>query len=148
MIPESHISRFALLKKMSCLQCLISVCLVLFGLATCARINLFQLADCKWCFFRIFSCIRIIKVDKLWFSVSQFCDDKSHLQTPVSKMYITDHFMTYKTADSFNTFSDDCRAEMTYMERFCNVWSAVINDNCLWLFCCRYGKFLICCHFF
>ena len=147
MVPESHVSRFALLKKMSCFQSFVSVRFILFGLAACTWIDLFQLADRKWCFLRILSCVRIFKINQLRFSVFQFRNDQPHLKTPVSQMNITDHFMSYKATDSLNTFSDDCRTKVSYMKRFCNVWSTVVDDDRLRLFCCRYGKFLVCCHF-
>ena len=136
MVPESHVSRFALLKKMSCFQSFVSVRFILFGLAACTWINFFQLTDRKWCFLRIFSCIRIIKINQLRFSVFQFCNDQSHLKTPVSQMNITDYFMTYETANSLNTLANDCRTKMSYMKRFCNIWSAVVDDDCFRLFCC------------
>ena len=49
-------------------------------------------------------------------------------------MYVTDDIMTHKLADTFYTFPNNCRTQMSYMERFCNVWSAVVDHDCLWLF--------------
>ena len=147
-IPQCHVTWFALLQLMSSLQCFITICFVFFGFSTCTWINFFQFTDCKRSFFRIFTFISIIEINQLRFTVFQFCDDKSHLKPPVSQMYITDYFVSYKTADSFNTLSDNCRTKMSYVKRFRNVRSAIINYDCLWLFRCLYRIFRICSHFF
>ena len=146
MVPESHVPRLTLLKKMSCLQCFLTVCLILLGFAACTWINLLKLTDSKRCLCRIFTCIAVIKIYKLRLSVLQLCNDQSHLKSPVTKMNITNHLMSYETADSLNTFTNNCRTEMTYMKRFGNVRSAVIDYDGLRLFGCVCAKLLILLH--
>ena len=146
MVPESHVSWFALLKKMGCLKCLITVSLILFGLPTGTWIDLFQLADGKRCFCRIFTGKAVIKIYQLRFPVFQLGDDQSHLKTPVSKMYITDHLMSYKTSDTLDALTDDRRTEMSYMKRLGNVWSAIIDNDRLRILGSLNRKLLILCH--
>ena len=50
---------------------------------------------------------------------------------PVTEMYVT----------------DNCRAEMTYMKRLCNICSAVINNNSLFLLWFLTAKFITLGHF-
>ena len=145
-IPESHVSRFALLKKMGCLQCFIAVSLVLFGLAAGTWIDLFQFADGKRCFCGIFPGKAVIKIYQLRFPVFQLCDDQSHLKAPVSKMHIADHLVSYKTSDTLDALADDRRTEMSYVKGFGNVWSAVVDDDRLRVLGSFNGKLLIFCH--
>ena len=145
-VPESHVSRFALLKEMCCLQCLITISLVLFGLAAGTWIDLFQFADSKWCFCGIFTCKAVIKIYQLRFPVFQLCDDQSHLKAPVSKMHIADDLMSYKTSDTLDTLADDRRTEMSYVKGFGYVWSAVVDDDRLRVLGSFNGKLLIFCH--
>ena len=61
-------------------------------------------------------------------------------------MYITNYFMSHKTSDTFDTLADDRGTKMSYMKWFCNIRSAVVDDDRLWLLCCIYRVFRICCH--
>ena len=148
MVPQSHVSWLALLKKVSSLKCLLAVCLILFGFAACTWIDFFQLADGKWRFCWIFSCKAVIKIYKLRLSVLQLGDDQSHLKSPVPKMNVTDHLVSHETADSLNALANDGRTKMSYMERLGNVWSAVVDHDGLRLFGCVCTKLLILLHLF
>ena len=70
----------------------------------------------------------------------KFCDDQSHLQTPVSQMYITNHIVSHEFTDALYTLSDDSRTQVSYMKRLGHIGSAVIHDNRLWIFCCLTPK--------
>mgnify|MGYP002535734313 CR=1 FL=1 len=65
----------------------------------------------------------------------------------ISKMYITDHFVSDKTSDTLDTLTNDRRTKMTYMKWFCNIRSAVVDNDRLRFLSCFYRIFLICCHF-
>ena len=65
---------------------------------------------------------------------------------PVSKMYITDHFVSDKTSDTFDTLPNDCRTKMTYMKWFCNIRSAVVDNDRLRILGSLNRKLLVLCH--
>ena len=50
-------------------------------------------------------------------------------------MHVTNHIVSHKFADTLHTLTNDCRTQMSYMERFCNVWSAIVDHDGLWRFC-------------
>ena len=132
---------------MCCFKSFITVFFVFFGFTTCTWIDFLQFADGKRCFLRIFSFVSIVKINQFRLAVFQFCNDQPHLQSPVSKMYITDHFVSDKTSDTFDTLPNDRRTKMTYMKWFCNIRSAVVDNDRLRFLSCFYRIFLICCHF-
>ena len=132
---------------MCCLKCLVTVFLIYFGFAACTWIDFFQFADGERCFLRIFSLIAVIKINKLRFAVFEFCDDKAHLESPVTEMYVTDHLVSYISADTFDTLSNDRGTKMSYVERFCYVRSAVVDDDGLWCLCSLDRVFRVCFHF-
>ena len=136
------------LKLIGCLHGSFFVGFIFFGFSARSRVDFFQLADRKWRLFRIFSGITLIKINQIRFSLTQLCDDQSHLQPPVSKMYIPDHLMAHKTSETFDALTDDRRTQMSDMQRFCHVWSAVVQDDLLWMLCFFYGKIFICLHLF
>ena len=76
----------------------------------------------------------------------KFCDDQSHLQTPVSQMYITNHIMTDITAHTLYTLTDNSGTKMSHMQWFCHIGSAVIHDDRLWLGSLLATVTLICLH--
>ena len=67
MIPERRITRFPLLEKVSRLQSLVAVLLILFGFRAGAGIDFLQFADGKRSVGRIFSLIAVVKIYKLRF---------------------------------------------------------------------------------
>ena len=64
----------------------------------------------------------------------------------ISKMYITDHFVSDKTSDTFDTLPNDRRTKMTYMKWFCNIRSAVVDNDLLGMFRLLETEFFICLH--
>ena len=60
---------------------------------------------------------------------------KEYKKAPVTQMHITDHIVSHKFANTFHALTDDRRTQMSYMERFCNVWSAIVDHVGLWRFC-------------
>ena len=68
-VPQCHISSFALLKLMRCLKSFITILFVYFWFTACTWIDFFQLTDREWSFFRVFSLKAVIKVYKLRFTV-------------------------------------------------------------------------------
>ena len=78
----------------------------------------------------------------------QFCDDQTHLQSPVSQMNITDNFMSQISSHSLDTLTDDCRTQMSDMQWFCNVWSTVVKNHGLWILCFFHTHFLTVSHLF
>ena len=37
--------------------------------------------------------------------------------------------MSYKTSDTLDALTDDCRTEMSYVKRLGNVWSAIVDND-------------------
>ena len=68
-VPQCTVSRFASLKLLCCFQCFFFIAFIFLGLLTGSRIDLFQIADGKWCFFRIFSGIIILEINKVWLTL-------------------------------------------------------------------------------
>ena len=93
MLPDGSKRRIAFLKlKGSSLGALLKS-LVHFGLAAGGRVDVFQLTDGKWWLRRILSGVILIKINQIRLTVTQFLDNESHLQTPVTQMYVTNHIV-------------------------------------------------------
>ena len=134
-IPDCTVTALSALQLEGRIQCFFSVIIMLFCISRRCRIDFLQVTDGKWCFFWIFSGEIIIKIRKIRLAFLQFCDNQSHLISPVSKVDITNHFIAHKTGDSLYAFSDDRRTEMSYMQRLCHIWSAIIQHDHLRMFC-------------
>ena len=63
-------------------------------------------------------------------------------------MDIADNSMSFVTVDPLDAFADDCGAQMTDVERLCNVGTAVIDNDGFFLFGRLYAKLLRCSHLF
>ena len=145
--PDRTISSSALLQLSRCLECTFLIVLVLFRFAACARINLLELTDRKRCFLRVLSRKGLIKINKLRMALLQLGDDQSHLQTPVSKMNVTDHVVAHEAPHTLDALADDRGTEMADVKRFCHVCSAVIYDDGFRIFCFLYRKIFVVLHF-
>ena len=77
----------------------------------------------------------------------QFRDDQPHLKPPVSQMYVPDHLMPHISADTLDTLSDNCRAQMSDMKRLRHIRTAVINNDSFGLRRLIYREFRILFHF-
>ena len=122
----------SVLQKERRLQCFFTILFMFFCISAGRRVDFLKLSNRKRRLFRIFSGEVFIKIWKLRFSLLQFCNDQPHLISPVSQMNITDHFVSFITQDSLYTLSDDRRTQMSYMQRFCHIRSAVIHHDRLW----------------
>ena len=145
--PDRTVASSALLQLSRCLECTFLIVLVLFRFAACARINLLEFADRKRCFLRVLSRKGLIKINKLRMALLQLGDDQSHLQTPVSKMNVTDHVVAHEASHTLDALADDRGTEMADVKRFCHVCSAVIYDDGFRIFCFLYRKIFIVLHF-
>ena len=56
--------------------------------------------------------------------------------------------IAHETQQTLDALTDDRRTQMSDMQRFCHVWSAVVQDDLLWMLCFFYGKIFICLHLF
>ena len=63
-------------------------------------------------------------------------------------MDIADNPMSFVTVDPLDAFAYNCGAQMTDVERLCNVGTAVINNDGFFLFGRLYAKLLRCSHLF
>ena len=129
MIPDRAVSPVSVLKEIGRMQCFFSVFFVLFRISACRRIDLFQLADRKRRFFRILSLKTFVKIRELRLTFLELRNDQTHLVSPVSEMYIPDHLISFETDDTFNTLTDDRRAQVPHMERLCHIRAAVVDHN-------------------
>ena len=145
-IPDCTVTALSALQLEGRIQCFFSVIIMLFCISGRCRIDFLQVTDGKWCFFWIFSGEIIIKIRKIRLAFLQFCDNQSHLISPVSKVDITNHFIAHKTGDSLYAFSDDCGAEMSDVKRFCHVRSAVINNNFFRILYFFHAELFVCFH--
>ena len=78
--------------------------------------------------------------------VLQLGNDKSHLQSPVAEVYVADRRIAVITDNSLDRLPDHCRTEMTYVEGFCNIRPAVVNDDLAGLFRLLHAELLFLLH--
>ena len=100
-----------------------------FRVCACSRINFFQLPDGKRSLLRILSLVRLIKIREIRLTLLKLRNDQSHLISPIAEMNIPDHLISFITQDPFYTLPDDRRTQMTYMQRFCNIRTAVVDHD-------------------
>ena len=129
MLQNGLVASMTVLHQIGGVHGLLLVRLVLLGAGACCRIDLFQLGNGKGRFRRVLAGIALVKVYQIRLTLLQFCDNQSHLQTPVPQMDIAGHLVTHETAQTLYTFADDGRAEMSHMQRLRHVGSAVVDDD-------------------
>ena len=100
-----------------------------FRVCACSRINLFKLPDGKRGLLRILSLVRLIKIREIRLTLLKLRNDQSHLISPIAEMNIPDHLISFIAQDPFYTLPDDRRTQMTYMQRFCNIRTAVVDHD-------------------
>ena len=146
MFPDGSIWRITLLKlEGRGLRALLEG-LVHFGFAACCRINILQLADGKRRLGRILAGIILIEINQIRLAVAQFFDDESHLQAPVTQMYVTDHIVAQVTAHTLYALTDHGRTQVADMQRLCHVGSAVVHDDGLSMALFLHAKLFFLCH--
>ena len=147
MLPKGTISSYTALQLEGSFHCQSLIFRISFGFGTGCGIDFFQLGDGKRCFFGIFSLIAFIKINQIRLAFLQSHDNKAHLKPPVAQMYIADHIMSGITADTLDTFTDNCGTDMSHMKRLGHIGSAVVDNDLLRLFWHLKTVFGICCHF-
>ena len=116
---------------------------MLFSISAGRRIDFFQLSDGKRRLSRIFTCKVLIKIRQFGLSLLQLRDNQSHLISPVSQMDISCHLISFIAHDSFHALPDDCRAQVSHMQWFGHIRSAVIDQNRLRCFFLLHTKHFI-----
>ena len=147
MVPESHIAGTAFLQLVCGLQRPVPVLLVLFGAGAGRRVDLLQFSDGEGGFFRIGTCKGSVEVGEFRLSLLQFCNDQSHLQAPVAQMHVSDDLVPQKSSHALDTLPDNGGAQMPYMQGFCHIGAAVVNDDGFRLFRRGNGQMAVLSHF-
>ena len=129
MFPECRKTGIAALefhgRKVGCL----GKGLVLLGALARGRVNLLELGNRKRRFFRIVTRMALVKVREFRLPAAQLLDDKSHLEAPVAEVHIAYHLVSEKCAHALQGLADDGRAQVSHMERLCDICAAVVDDN-------------------
>ena len=102
---------------------------VLLGALARGRVNLLELGNRKRRFFRIVTCMSLVKVREFRLPAAQLLDDKSHLEAPVAEVHIAYHLVSEKCAHALQGLADDGRAQVSHVERLCDICAAVVDDN-------------------
>ena len=129
MLPEGIVPSLLLLQTIGGIEGFRLVGIVFLRLSCRLRIDLLQLADCKWSLLRVLSCEGFVKIRKLRVSVPHLRNDQPHLKAPVPQMDIAQDIVAKIAKGPLDAFPDHCRAQMPDMKRLGHIRSAVVNDN-------------------
>ena len=129
MVPDGHIASFALLQLQSSFMGTGGEFRILFAAGGGGGVDLFQLTDGERRLGGIFAVKIGVEVGKLRLRFPDALDDQTHLQTPVTQMHVTNDVIAEVTLDALDGLADDGRTDVTHMQGFCHVGSAVVNDH-------------------
>ena len=105
--------------------------LVFLALFRRRRVDLLEVAHRERRFRGVRSREGIVKIRQLRMAVADLGDDKAHLQAPVTQMNVAGDLIAAVPADPLQSIADDGRAQVSDVERFCDVRSAVVEDDFL-----------------
>ena len=99
----------------------------LFG--GCGGIDLLQIRQGKGSICGIFPGVIFVKIGQFRLTLLQFCDDQTHLQTPVAQVNVTDGLEAKEFVQPLQGLTDNGRPEVTDVQRLCHIGSAVVHHN-------------------
>ena len=131
MPPDGRIAAVALLQLDGRLMRARGERRILLAAGGCGRIDGLQLGDGKGRFGRVFAGKIGVKIGKIGALIAELLNDEAHLQAPVAQMHVADDIIAEIALDALDGLADDGRADVTDVQRLCNVCAAVIDNDAL-----------------